>query len=352
MLLLSIFLELLLIAVFGVAGVAKLLDRKGTREAALKFGVPPGVANPLTMLLPLVEIAVAVGLFFPTTAWVSALTAMLLLVSFSAAIGFNLQRGRTLDCHCFGQLYSRPLGWSTLVRNLVFAAGAALVVWQGLRAPVWSILMLSRELGISSAALTAPLLILAVSVIAMVYLARRRAGARADVSSPLSPGLPLGSEAPAFTLAGYHGGTTSLRELLDLRKPLLLIFSNPNCGPCVALFEEVAEWQRACEEQLTVAVISQGTIKENFVSVARNDLRDLLLQQEREVAELYQALETPTAVVVQADGRIGSVVVAGADEIRSLVQKLVGAESGTGRSNSERQRESNVLIPRIAQSAD
>ena len=78
----------------------------------------------------------------------------------------------------------------------------------------------------------------------------------------------------------------------------------------------------------------------------------MLLQQEREVAELYQALETPTAVVVQADGRIGSVVVAGADEIRSLVQKLVGAESGTGRSNSERQRESNVLIRRIAQSAD
>lgn len=348
MLLLLLMLELLLAAVIGVAGVAKLLDRKGTQAAAINFGVPPQFASPLAVLLPFLEIAVGVGLVFSSTAWVSALTAMLLLASFSAAIGFNLQRGRTPDCHCFGQLYSRPLGWSTFFRNLAFAAGAAVVAWQGLRAPAPSLALLPRELGVGSAALAAALLILAASVTATVGVVRKRWD-RAGVSSRLSPGLPLGSAAPAFSLVRYHGGTGSLQELVGLGKPLVLIFSNPNCGPCVALFQEVAKWQKVHHEQVTVCVISQGTVKENFVNVARNDLREVLLQREREVAELYRANVTPTAVVIEADGRIGSSLAAGADQIRSLMARLVGGMSSATLSNAQHHLDNHVLTPRITQ---
>ena len=108
----------------------------------------------------------------------------------------------------------------------------------------------------------------------------------------------------------------------------MLIFANPTCGPCVVLFEEVKEWQESHCEQLTIALISFGTIKENFVNVARNGLGQVLLQQEREVAEKYGANVTPTAVVVNTSGRIASPLAAGADEIRKLLTTTLDDSDG------------------------
>jgi protein-disulfide isomerase len=137
-------------------------------------------------------------------------------------------------------------------------------------------------------------------------------------------GLPLDSAAPPFELAAYAGGTTSLAQLLEPGKPVLLIFTNPTCGPCVVLFAEVKKWQESHSEQLTIALISFGTIKENFVNVARNGLGQVLLQKQREVAEKYNANVTPTAVIVSASGKIASPLAAGADEIRKLLENVVG----------------------------
>src|SRR6266852_6237708 len=123
--------RLLLAAVFIVAGFAKLADLPGSRQALRDFGVPAVLANPFGVLLPLAEIAVAVALIPTASAWWGALGALALLLLFVAAIGYNLARGRTPDCHCFGQLHSAPVGWPRLVRNLVLAAGAGFVVWFG-----------------------------------------------------------------------------------------------------------------------------------------------------------------------------------------------------------------------------
>ena len=51
--------RLLLAAVFVVAGVAKLADPKGSRQAIIDFGVPAGLASPLGILLPLAELVCA-----------------------------------------------------------------------------------------------------------------------------------------------------------------------------------------------------------------------------------------------------------------------------------------------------
>ena len=50
---------------------------------------------------------------------------------FVVGISINLARGRTPDCHCFGQLHSAPAGWKTLARNGVLAAVAGFVLWEG-----------------------------------------------------------------------------------------------------------------------------------------------------------------------------------------------------------------------------
>jgi uncharacterized membrane protein YphA (DoxX/SURF4 family) len=123
--------RLLLALVFAVAGVAKLVDRTGSRQAIIDFGLPRALASPLGILLPLCELAVAAALIPPPTAWWGAIGALALLLVFVVGIGANLARGRKPDCHCFGQLHSAPAGPKTLARNAALAAVAALVVWQG-----------------------------------------------------------------------------------------------------------------------------------------------------------------------------------------------------------------------------
>ncbi len=49
----------------------------------------------------------------------------------------------------------------------------------------------------------------------------------------------------ALHLSGLHGDTATLESLLAPGHPLLLLFTDPGCGPCTALMPEVAQWQSA-----------------------------------------------------------------------------------------------------------
>jgi uncharacterized membrane protein YphA (DoxX/SURF4 family)/peroxiredoxin len=319
MFLTTVLLRIALSVIFGVAGVTKLVDPRGTRDAVKNFGAPEPLAPALSIALPILELLIAAGLLFADTTAASALAALSTLLLFVVAISVNLARGHTHDCHCFGQIYSRPLGWPTLARNVIFALGAVIVFW---RASTQSSSSIPGTLGqLNSSEWLLLLGAIAAIVAALIYLQRRQKQLAEAPKSP--PGLPLDSVAPSFELAAYAGGTISLTELLAYGKPVLLIFTNPTCGPCVVLFAEVKDWQDAHSEQLTIALISFGTIKENFVNVARNGLGQMLLQHEREVAERYGANVTPTAVVVNTKGRIASPIAAGADEIRALLTTVV-----------------------------
>jgi peroxiredoxin len=309
-------------AVFSTAAVTKLIDQRGTREAVTNFGAPASLAPTIAVLLPIAELGIAVGLWFSRTTAGSALGAMVVLLIFIVAIGVNLARGRTHDCHCFGQLYSRPLGWPTLLRNFIFAAVASFIWWQ----PPVSVES-SNTTGALAPFISSPWLlaifVLLITGAALAYGRRQQAKAALEASHG-PKGLPIDSPAPDFELPAYAGGTISLRQLLAPGKPLLLVFTNPNCSPCVALFAEIKDWQQAHSDRLTIALISFGTVKENFVNVARNGLGTVLLQQKREVAESYGGVLTPTAVIVSREGRIASKLAAGAEEIRELLGTIVG----------------------------
>src|SRR5437870_574998 len=123
--------RVILAGVFLIAGLAKLADRPGARQALIDFGLPTPLASPLGILLPVAELVVAAALIPTATAWWGGLGAFALLLVFVVGIGVNLARGRRPDCHCFGQLHSEPVGWPTLARNGVLAAVAGFVVWQG-----------------------------------------------------------------------------------------------------------------------------------------------------------------------------------------------------------------------------
>ena len=124
-------LRLLLAAVFLLAGATKLIDPRGTRRALGDFGLPGAIARPMMLLLPLLEIAVAAALIPVGLAWYGAWGALALLAAFLVAVGLAMLRGQKPDCHCFGQIHAAPVGWQTLLRNIVLAAGAGVLIYRG-----------------------------------------------------------------------------------------------------------------------------------------------------------------------------------------------------------------------------
>ena len=339
--------RVLLAVVFLVAGVTKLADLKGSRQALRDFGTPAWFAAPAGLLLPLAELTVAVALLPLISAWWAAIGALLLLLAFMAGIAYNLARGRQPDCHCFGQVYSKPIGRSTLLRNLVLAAVAVFLVGfgkttSGLSAFAWlAALSLTERLALGAGLFLLALLAGAGWLLVQMLRQQGRlllrlealeermaAAGTADSVAPAQAtppaGLPVGSVAPAFALPGLNGETLTLDFLRAGGKPVLLLFSDPGCGPCTSLLPEVGRWQRDYAGKLTVALISRGNVEANRAKASEHGIGQVLLQREREIAEAYQGRGTPGAVLVRPDGTIGSPLAQGAEAIRALVASAVG----------------------------
>jgi len=105
----------------------------------------------------------------------------------------------------------------------------------------------------------------------------------------------------------------------------VLLFAHPSCGPCEALLPEVAQWQTEHAQRLTFAIVSEGAVKENRRLFDRFGFEHVLLQDGTTLSDTYQAFGTPAAVVIEADGTIGSGVAAGAEAIRELVTSAAEA---------------------------
>lgn len=326
-------LRLVLASVMGVAGAAKLLDRTGSRQSMREFGVPDRLAGALAVALPVAELACAVALIPAVSAWWGSIGALALLSAFIIAIAINLARGRTPDCHCFGKLHSEPVGWSTVGRNTVLAAGAAFVVSQGPNGAgpglVEWMQVLSYEssmflgLGLGLLMVAAFGLVVFVQLLAQngrlmlrVEALEGKAGATAQPAT--AAGLAVGSQAPNFTLAGLDGLPVALDAFRDFSKPVLLFFSEPGCSACEELLPEIGRWQRAHKDRLLIMPISRGGRQTNEGKVVAYGLENLLLQNDREVFDGYEVRVTPSAVLIK-EGLVASALAAGGAEIRTLV---------------------------------
>ena len=293
----------ILAVVFATAGVTKLFDLEGSRRAVAAFGVPQRLAPGLGTLLPLAELATAalliVGAAYGGGALLAgALSALALLAIFCAGIALSLARGRAPDCHCFGQLHSAPASGRTLVRNGALLTVAAFVASGGDPTP-------TAAAGIAAALTLVP---------------RRRSGPMRS-EPPAPEGLPLGTRAPAFELPALDGPPLSLAGLLQRGRPMLLVFTDPDCGPCIALAPQVAAWQRDLAGDVTIAVIENGDRRS--AAPDEHGRRDVLLQRDGQVASAYRAEGTPSAVLVATDGRIASGVAPGGAAIEALLARTV-----------------------------
>ena len=335
-------LKLLLAGIFGLAAVAKTIDRVGSRKAMTQFGVPDGFAGALSVVLLLAETSVAIALLVPRFAWWGAIGALMLLILFTLVIAVNLGLGRKTDCHCLGQLHSKPIGWPTLARNLFLGACTLIVLTQS-GANAGPIIPASI---IATANLTVVFYVVIVLVLAfqswiVVHLIRQHGRLllqidnlelRLDSSgiprleAQVAAGLPIGSVAPSFDLPLLSGGRTSLELLLKHGKPLLLLFSDPNCNPCNALLTDIASWEQKFPEKFVPVLISRGSLADNQAKVAPYGLKYVFIQKNNEVAEAYLDNATPSALVVGEDGTIRTPLAIGAEAIIELATSVGGMD--------------------------
>jgi uncharacterized membrane protein YphA (DoxX/SURF4 family) len=335
-----------------VAGTAKAGNPGRTRQTLLDFGVPRRLVPGLTWSLPLAEVGCGVALVGDRTTRWGAAGSLALFIVFLVAILWNLNRGRRPDCGCLGQLRPTPIGWGLVVRNfgLIAMAGfvlagpgpgsdLGLVSWISAAAPVEAL---------SLALAAAALLVAAVEGWLIGHLLtqsgrlldrldalerRRPAEARPVLAGPpdIEFGLPVGVEAPEFVLSNLNGVTRSLRDLRALGKPVLLCFMDPGCGPCTSLLPEVARWREAHGRTLTIVLLTRGSTEPNSPRHSADEPDLVLLQSDDRIGQAYQALATPSAVLVDLQGRIGSPVAQGAGAIRRLVERVARPTDGNRR---------------------
>ncbi|MEU2036853.1 peroxiredoxin family protein [Nocardia amamiensis] len=313
--------RLALCAVFGLSAWGKLADRSATRQAVGDFGVPLRWVPAVAWGLPIAEAVIAVVALVPWVSGVAAVAALLLLGVFTVVIARLLRRGERPSCSCFGTASAAPIGPKTLVRNaalLVLAAAVGMGAVTHPRVPMG----LPADDAIGCAVVAAFSAVL-VWLAGQLRVLRRRVDEQA-LSTLGAEGLPAGSVAPEFELLDARGGKTTLEGLLAGRRSVLLVFVHPGCELCAAMARELPRWHARISDALAIVAVGNGDAAEQAAWGLENGLGEIpsLVQQGNEAALRYRVRGTPSAVLIDPDGRVAAPVARGAIAIRELISNV------------------------------
>src|ERR1700760_680698 len=315
--------RLCLAAVFFIAGAGKLADRSGTRQALADFDVSPRRAGPLQLLLPAAELAAAAALVFPTTARWGAGGCLVLITSFVVGLARVLRRGETPDCHCFGQLHSKPASWTTVARNLVLALAAAYVAIEGPGPSLTSWLAGTHaiDLWLIAAASLATL-----TTMTSVLLWRDNRRLRSTGRAAAAP-RQIGALAPRFTLPSAAGPIVTLQDILVDDRACVLTFVHPGCGPCAELLPKLENWHEPITERVALTLVTPAKAAEAERLAREHAVINILIDEQSAVMNAYGVTATPSAVLVASDGTVRSAPVVGRIAIESLIRLALQGET-------------------------
>jgi peroxiredoxin len=138
-------------------------------------------------------------------------------------------------------------------------------------------------------------------------------------------GLKRGTPAPGFTLPDLEGRTVALREYRGRR--VLLVFSDPDCGPCGALVHDLVRFHRDHgDDGLALIMVSRGEVEENRRKSAQYGIDfPVVVQRGWSVSKEYGIFATPVAFLVNEEGVVETGVARGPDEVMQLARAGLGA---------------------------
>jgi peroxiredoxin len=247
---------------------------------------------------------------------------------FTVQVSRALLRGGQPDCHCFGRLHASAASWRLVARDALLAAAAGFVAISPGSAThtvvPWVSGLSTGEVIVVAVAVLEGLALVLVGALA-APLVRRYGNLLLRIDElegrlPLA-GLSLGSDAPGFSLQTLEGERRSLVDLTQ-RGSTLLVFSDPTCGPCVALLPDVVRWHAEPAPPMRPVLITSGDLASNRATLKGHGLQAALWDEQRGVAQAYGVQGTPSAVLVSQAGRIASQTVLGAPAIHRLVDEI------------------------------
>jgi peroxiredoxin len=139
-------------------------------------------------------------------------------------------------------------------------------------------------------------------------------------------GLKAGVPAPDFRLPRIDEGELSLADFRGER--VLLVFSDPDCGPCDELAPQLQEIHLQRPE-LQVLVVSRRDVEVNRIKAARLGLTfPIVLQKQWEVSLKYAMFATPVGYLIDEEGILTSGVAVGVGPILALADQGVSESYG------------------------
>jgi peroxiredoxin len=139
-------------------------------------------------------------------------------------------------------------------------------------------------------------------------------------------GLKAGARAPNFRLPDLEGDTVSLDDYRGRR--VLLVFSDPNCGPCDELAPHLSHLHRQQHGNgFAIILVGRGSAEENRNKVRKFGFQfPIVLQDKWKLSKEYGIFATPVAFLIAENGLIARDVAIGKDAILALADDAVKSE--------------------------
>jgi peroxiredoxin len=157
-------------------------------------------------------------------------------------------------------------------------------------------------------------------------LAREAAGRQIKLATERSlsesklmrDGLPPGSPAPAFEVPSVSGDKISLEQLRG--SEALIVFTDPECGPCEVLAADLARWHRNLgDDAPPVVMISRGKREMNRRKVEEHGIEfPVGMQPAWKVSKAYGIFSTPVGFLIDENGVIVREVARGPEAVMAL----------------------------------
>ena len=138
-------------------------------------------------------------------------------------------------------------------------------------------------------------------------------------------GISAGSRAPSFDLPDLEGRKLSLDDYRGRR--VLVVFSDPECGPCDAVAPDLARFHREHRDNgLDVLMVSRGEPEENRRKADEHGISfPVVIQRGWRLSKQYGIFATPVAFLVDERGMIAREVAKGGPEILRLAHEGLAA---------------------------
>lgn len=306
-----------LLAVFVLAGAAKLRDTEHARAALTNFGVPERWAQPFFIVLVLAEFGTAALLAWPPAQRAGALCALALLMAFTLAMSAQLWRGQQPACACFGAITQAPIGWRSVARNgLLMALAASLVALPDANTFLLPALPLPVLVAMAWAALSA---------VWLWHLTRQNGRlllrieqlerSTTDAPSTQTQPLQLGAALPPLRLNDVHGRPFEPRRFRGL--PIQILFLDEGCTHCRTLIAHLHEMSLSNASAALIVISETDALRHQLPAEAT-----LLVDPGWSTMALFGLRGTPAAASFDADGLMTQAAVHGTTAVRSVIDRV------------------------------